>query len=144
MDKPRTIFAYDFGTSNIGLAVGQEVTKTAHTFFTLKAKNGIPFWDELDELVSEWSPDLFLVGNPLNMDGSRSDMQDLTDIFSKNHSPGKLIDGISAFTAASMSSTEIRGVKLPLNEPDAPTCNANFIAADSEGKSAIIMKSVLP
>ena len=83
MDKPRTIFAYDFGTSNIGLAVGQEVTKTAHTFFTLKAKNGIPFWDELDELVSEWSPDLFLVGNPLNMDGSRSDMQDLTDIFSK-------------------------------------------------------------
>ena len=31
----------------------------------------------------EWSPSLFLVGNPLNMDGSRSDMQDLTDVFSK-------------------------------------------------------------
>ena len=83
MSKPRTIFAYDFGTSNIGLAIGQEVTKTAQTFFTLKAKNGIPFWNELDELVFEWSPSLFLVGNPLNMDGSRSDMQDLTDVFSK-------------------------------------------------------------
>ena len=83
MAEPRTIFAYDFGISNIGLAIGQEVTKTAQTFITLKATNGIPSWIELDKLVSEWSPALFVVGNPLNMDGSRSEMQDLSDDFSK-------------------------------------------------------------
>ena len=83
MAEPRTIFAYDFGISNIGLAIGQEVTNTAQTFITLKAKNGIPSWIELDKLVSEWSPALFVVGNPLNMDGSRSEMQDLSDDFSK-------------------------------------------------------------
>ena len=83
MAEPRTIFAYDFGISNIGLAIGQEVTNTAQTFITLKAKDGIPSWIELDKLVSEWSPALFVVGNPLNMDGSRSEMQDLSDNFSK-------------------------------------------------------------
>ncbi len=83
MAEPRTIFAYDFGISNIGLAIGQEVTNTAQTFITLKAKDGIPSWIELDKLVSEWSPALFVVGNPLNMDGSRSEMQDLSDDFSK-------------------------------------------------------------
>ena len=59
------------------------MTKTAQTFITLKAKDGIPSWIELDKLVSEWSPALFVVGNPLNMDGSRSEMQDLSDDFSK-------------------------------------------------------------
>ena len=38
MDEPRTIFAYDFGISNIGLAIGQEVTKTAQTLSLLKQR----------------------------------------------------------------------------------------------------------
>ena len=31
-DSPRVIMAFDFGTKNIGIAIGQEITKTASTF----------------------------------------------------------------------------------------------------------------
>ena len=30
--SPRVIMAFDFGTRNIGIAIGQEITRTASTF----------------------------------------------------------------------------------------------------------------
>ena len=79
----KVILAFDFGLKHIGVAIGQEITNTAQTFFSLEAKNGEPDWSKLDPLVKEWNPKLLVVGNPLNMDGSRSEMQDLSDDFSK-------------------------------------------------------------
>lgn len=37
-------------------------------------KDGIPNWDQLLKIVKEWQPDLFLVGLPLNMDDSESEL----------------------------------------------------------------------
>ena len=74
--------AFDFGTKNIGIAIGQEITKTASTFYSIHANDGIPDWAELDMLVKEWNPNLFVVGDPLNMDGTRSKIQDSSDKFS--------------------------------------------------------------
>ena len=62
--------AFDFGLRNIGLAIGQEVTRTAHTFYSIKADDGQPRWLDLDAIVKDWKPNLFVVGDPLNMDGS--------------------------------------------------------------------------
>ena len=76
------IMAFDFGTKNIGIAIGQEITKTASTFYSIHANDGIPDWAELDMLVKEWNPNLFVVGDPLNMDGTRSKNQDSSDKFS--------------------------------------------------------------
>ena len=66
----RVILAFDFGMKHIGVAVGQEITKTAQTFFSVRARNGKPDWNQLDALVNEWNPKIIIVGNPLNMDGS--------------------------------------------------------------------------
>ena len=74
--------AFDFGTKNIGIAIGQEITKTASTFYSIRANDGLPDWVELDIIVKEWNPNLFVVGDPLNMDGSRSKIQDSSDKFS--------------------------------------------------------------
>ena len=74
--------AFDFGTKNIGIAIGQEITKTASTFYSIHANDGLPDWVELDIIVKEWNPNLFVVGDPLNMDGSRSKIQDSSDKFS--------------------------------------------------------------
>ena len=79
--QPRTVMAFDFGIKNIGIAIGQEITKTASTFYSLKALKGEPDWHELDKIVAEWKPNLFVVGDPYNMDGTRSYMQDLSDNF---------------------------------------------------------------
>ncbi len=73
--KPRVILAFDFGLKNIGIAIGQEVTGSAETFYSLKAKNGKPNIDELDKIIYEWKPSLLLVGDPLNMDDSVSNMK---------------------------------------------------------------------
>ena len=74
--------AFDFGTKNIGIAIGQEITKTASTFYSIRANDGLPDWVELDIIVKEWDPSLFIVGDPLNMDGTRSKIQDSSDKFS--------------------------------------------------------------
>ena len=78
----KVILAFDFGLKHIGVAIGQEITNTAETFFSLKAKNGEPDWSKLDPLVKEWNPKLLVVGNPLNMDGSDSEIKKKSDKFS--------------------------------------------------------------
>lgn len=73
MNKVKTLLAFDYGTRSIGVAVGQTATGSATALSELRARDGIPNWDDIGGLLSEWQPDLVLVGLPLNMDGSESD-----------------------------------------------------------------------
>ncbi|MGL5420590.1 MAG: Holliday junction resolvase RuvX [Plesiomonas shigelloides] len=66
----RTMMAFDFGTKSIGVAIGQEITATARPIASLKARDGMPDWEQLQKLLNEWKPDLVVVGLPLNMDGT--------------------------------------------------------------------------
>ena len=68
------VLAFDFGTQRIGVAIGQSVTGTASPLPALKANDGIPNWDQLAALIAEWQPQQLLVGLPLNMDGSESEI----------------------------------------------------------------------
>ena len=34
-NSPRVVMAFDFGLKNIGIAIGQEITKTASTFYSI-------------------------------------------------------------------------------------------------------------
>jgi putative holliday junction resolvase len=74
MSSTRTILGFDFGMKNIGVAVGQELTYTANPLTVIKAKDGIPNWDEIATLLQQWKPQLLIVGLPLNMDGSEQEM----------------------------------------------------------------------
>ncbi|UDG79986.1 Holliday junction resolvase RuvX [Candidatus Steffania adelgidicola] len=65
-----SIMAFDFGTKNIGISIGQRVTFTARPLMTLKAKNGVPNWQQIQRLFDEWHPDIVVVGLPLTMNGS--------------------------------------------------------------------------
>lgn len=72
--KWKTLLGFDFGVKNIGVAVGQYITRTASALKPIKAREGIPEWYQLTILINEWQPDAFIVGIPLNMDGSTSAM----------------------------------------------------------------------
>lgn len=74
MSQPRTILGFDFGMKNIGIAVGQELTGTANPLMVIKARDGIPDWEQIKKLLQEWQPALLVVGLPLNMDGSEQEM----------------------------------------------------------------------
>ncbi len=62
------MLAFDFGLRHIGVATAQTITGTATPLAELRARNGEPEWQMLLKLVTEWRPDLLLVGLPLNMD----------------------------------------------------------------------------
>ncbi|MGI1679329.1 MAG: Holliday junction resolvase RuvX [Cellvibrionaceae bacterium] len=70
----KTLIAFDFGTQSIGVAVGQTITQTASELPPIKARDGIPNWDIVSKLLQEWKPELLIVGLPLNMDGSESEL----------------------------------------------------------------------
>lgn len=81
--KLKTLLGFDFGTRNIGVATGQVITQTASPLPSLKAKDGIPDWTEVETLINEWKPDAIVVGIPLNMDGSESEMSRRARKFAK-------------------------------------------------------------
>lgn len=66
------VLLFDYGTKNIGVAVGQTITQTASELKPLAAKDGIPHWPDIQALLTDWKPSGVLVGLPLNMDGSES------------------------------------------------------------------------
>jgi len=68
------ILGFDYGLSQIGVAIGQELTRSASALTTLKARDGIPNWEQIQQLLDEWQPGLLLVGAPYNMDGSDSEL----------------------------------------------------------------------
>lgn len=74
MAHEQTILGFDFGLKYIGVAVGQTITQQANGICTLRAKEGIPRWEEIETLLQEWRPQRLIVGYPLNMDDTESEM----------------------------------------------------------------------
>ena len=70
----RTLLGFDYGKNRIGVAVGQEVTRTVTALCTLLSKHQKPDWDGISRLLEEWQPDLLVVGLPLQKDGSEQEM----------------------------------------------------------------------
>ena len=68
--ETKTLIAFDFGEKRIGIAVGQTVTRTATPLETVPVRRAKPDWDAIDRLIDAWKPDAFVVGLPLNMDGT--------------------------------------------------------------------------
>ena len=78
------ILAFDFGTKHIGVAVGQTITRTSSPLIVLNvAREGKEIWNTISSLIDEWKPDQLLIGKPLNMDGTPSEMMKKVDPFFK-------------------------------------------------------------
>jgi putative Holliday junction resolvase len=69
-----SVLAFDYGTKNIGIAFGQNISATASELAAIPAKDGIPNWSTIETLIKEWKPDLAIVGLPLNMDDTESEL----------------------------------------------------------------------
>ena len=78
-----TLLAFDYGTQKIGVASGQTLTRTASAIAQVKARDGVPDWEAIEALVKEWKPQAFVVGLPLNMDGSESELSKRASKFAR-------------------------------------------------------------
>jgi putative Holliday junction resolvase len=79
----KLLLGFDYGTKQIGVAVGQLITGQARELCILKAQNGVPDWQKVEALIKEWQPDAIVVGLPLNMDGTPSAMSERAEKFSR-------------------------------------------------------------
>ena len=69
-----TYLGFDFGMRRIGVAVGQTTTCTAQSLETLQVRDGIPQWEQITRLITEWQPNGLVVGIPVQMDGAEQEM----------------------------------------------------------------------
>lgn len=79
----KLLLGFDYGTKQIGVAVGQLITGQARELCILKAQNGVPDWQKVEALIREWQPDAIVVGLPLNMDGTPSAMSERAEKFAR-------------------------------------------------------------
>lgn len=75
------IVAIDYGERRIGLAAGDDSVGVATGLQTLTIGGRKDLHVKLAELVRGQEPELFVVGYPLNMDGSRGEMCEAVDTF---------------------------------------------------------------
>jgi putative Holliday junction resolvase len=66
----QTLLGFDYGTKRIGVAVGQDISRSVTPLTTLPSQNDKPDWDAISKLITEWEPDRLVVGLPLHLDGS--------------------------------------------------------------------------
>jgi putative Holliday junction resolvase len=69
-----TYLGFDYGTSGIGVAVGQSLTCTARDLDAVRAKGSKPDWERISKHVEDWKPAAFVVGLPLDGSGGETEM----------------------------------------------------------------------
>ena len=83
MPRLQRAMGFDYGTRQIGVAVGQSLTCRAEPVAVLRARDGVPDWAQIERLIKEWKPDTLVVGLPLNMDGTPSEMSGRAEKFGR-------------------------------------------------------------
>jgi len=68
MSDIKTLLGVDFGLKNIGVAIGQTLTKTASPLNTILFKSPMN-WREFDQYINQWSPSKIILGWPLDNNG---------------------------------------------------------------------------
>ena len=113
------ILAFDYGTKHIGIAVGQTITKTSSPLMILNVKQeGTDIWQTICALVDEWKPDRLLVGQPLNMDGTPSDMMKQVNKFyvrlqKETQIECELVDErLTSFEAKQLTESDSKSVRI--------------------------------
>jgi putative Holliday junction resolvase len=76
-----TILAFDFGLRRIGVAVGQTVTGSANPLGVIANGAAGPDWRRVQLLIKEWGAARLIVGMPLHIDGSPSEISSRVDAF---------------------------------------------------------------
>ena len=83
MSSVSTLLCFDFGLSNIGVAVGNTLTSEARPLTILSAVNGKPNWNTIFALIKEWQPDALVVGNPIDESGLATELSKKASRFAR-------------------------------------------------------------
>ena len=122
------IVAFDFGEKKIGVAVGQTSTYTSSPLQVIFNNHDKVNWNEISILLEEWKPELILIGKPLNMDGTDSEIMKKVDTFYKKME--SLYDAKFEYVDERLTTFEAKDI-LKENNVDTVDANAAKILIDN-------------
>jgi len=82
-DRIETVIGFDYGTSWIGIAVGQTLTAQARPLSAIKSLKQSPNWQAISRLLDEWKPQKLIVGLPTSEFAETKYMTDKASRFSR-------------------------------------------------------------
>jgi len=111
-----TVLAFDFGERRIGVAVGEHLIQSANPLTTIDDESNDVRFANIQALIQEWQPSLLVVGMPLSLDGTETEMTQLCKKFARRlngrfNLPVALIDErySSAEASQMLNESGIRG-----------------------------------
>ncbi len=82
-EKIKNYLGLDFGTSKIGVAQANRLTRFANPLQTIHYRNEAALWQQLDLLIQQWQIDEFIIGIPVHMDEKHQAMTQYAKNFSQ-------------------------------------------------------------
>lgn len=79
--RARIVLGFDFGHKRIGIATGDTVTGSAAPFGALSSPAGDIDWSAIERLLTQFKPEVLVVGSPRHADGSESALSAAADRF---------------------------------------------------------------
>ena len=70
----QTYLAFDFGEKRVGVATGNDFTKTAEALTTISYNNKDQLFEKIQAFIKEWQPQVLVVGIPTHPDGNAHEM----------------------------------------------------------------------
>ena len=116
--KEGNVLGFDFGQKRIGIAVGNNISKTARALTTIDSLSNNQKFEVIQKIIEEWQPVSIVVGVPFNVDGSEHRITNLSKKFAKQLEqkyslPTHLID--ERYTSIE-ASHEIKDKKIDLKK----------------------------
>jgi putative Holliday junction resolvase len=125
-----TVLAFDFGERRIGIAVGEHLIRSANPLTTIDNESNEVRFNLITQLVNEWQPKLLVVGLPLSLDGTETEVTQLCKKFARRlngrfNLPVVLIDerysSVEASQLLNQSGIKGRAQKVMLDQVAAQT-----------------------
>ncbi len=116
--KEGNVLGFDFGQKRIGIAVGNNISKTARALTTIDSLSNNQKFELIQKIIEEWQPVSIVVGVPFNVDGSEHRITNQSKKFAKQLEqkyslPTHLID--ERYTSIE-ASHEIKDKKIDLKK----------------------------
>ena len=77
------IIGFDFGQKRIGVAIGNNISKSAQALITIESTSSNQKFEVIQKIMDEWQPVSIVVGMPFNVDGSEHKVTNLCKKFAK-------------------------------------------------------------
>lgn len=78
-----TVLCFDFGEQRVGVAVGEHTLANANALMVIDNESNEVRFSIISQLINEWQPKLLIVGLPLSLDGSETNVTQLCKKFAR-------------------------------------------------------------